>query len=49
MPVGSQDRIVIATVAPDSPATITNTGAAATASPDRNPADDAVTISVQIK
>jgi uncharacterized repeat protein (TIGR01451 family) len=49
MPVGVQESIVIATVAPDSPATIINTGAAATASPDRNPADDAVTITVQIK
>jgi len=49
MPVGVQESIVIATVAPDSPATITNAGTAATASPDRNPADDAVTVTVQIK
>jgi uncharacterized repeat protein (TIGR01451 family) len=49
MPVGVQENIVIATVAPGSPATIANTGSAATASPDRNPADDAVTVSVQIK
>jgi uncharacterized repeat protein (TIGR01451 family) len=47
--VGVQESIVIATVAPANPATITNTGAAATASPDRNPANDAVTITVQIK
>jgi hypothetical protein len=47
--VGAQASIVIDAMAPSTPQTVSNTASAATASPDRNPANDSVTVLVQVR
>jgi uncharacterized repeat protein (TIGR01451 family) len=47
--VGAQANVVITVTAPASPATFTNTASVASASPDRQPANNSVGVSVQVK
>jgi len=47
--VGAQATIVIATSAPQAPQTISNTASVATTTPERNPANNSVTVTVQVK
>jgi uncharacterized repeat protein (TIGR01451 family) len=49
MAVGATENVVIATIAPTTAQTITDTATVTTASPDRNPANDSVNVTVQIK
>jgi uncharacterized repeat protein (TIGR01451 family) len=49
MAVGATANVVIATIAPTTAQTITDTATIATTSPDRNPANDSVGVTVQIK
>ncbi len=49
MPVGSQATIVIGTIAPADPQTIVNTASIASATPDRNAANQSASVTVQIK
>jgi uncharacterized repeat protein (TIGR01451 family) len=47
--VGAQANIVITVVAPTSPATFINTASVTTASPDRQPSNNSVGVTVQVK
>jgi uncharacterized repeat protein (TIGR01451 family) len=49
MPVGTQAVIQIGTTAPTTPQTIVDTASVSTSTPDRNPANGAVSVTVQIK
>jgi uncharacterized repeat protein (TIGR01451 family) len=47
--VGAQANVVISVVAPTTPGTFTNTASAATDSPDRQPSNNSVGVTVQVK
>jgi uncharacterized repeat protein (TIGR01451 family) len=49
IPVGTQAVIAIGTTAPTTPQTIVNTASVSTSTPDRNPANGSVAVTVQIK